>query len=252
MNEHLKMFDLTGKKALVVGGSRGMGRSMCLALANAGAEVMVSSRKLDACQQVAQEIRDAGGTAHAQACHIGNWDMLEKLTDAAYTQMGRVDILVNNAGMSPLYPSLVEISEDLYDKVMAVNLKAPFRLSALIGTRMVADGGGVIILVSSVSAIRAGHGAVPYAAAKAGINSLAAELAHEFGPSVRVNCIMPGAFLTDISNAWDPADFDELAQKYALKRGAQPEEIAGTVLYLASEASSFTTGAVLGVHGGHP
>lgn len=247
-----KMFDLSGKKALVVGGSRGMGRSMCLALAEAGAEVMVTSRKVEACETVAREIRAVGGVAHAQGCHIGRWEALSDLADAAYAQMGRVDILINNAGMSPLYPSLVEVSEELYDKVMAVNLKAPFRLSALIGTRMVADGGGVIVLVSSVSATRAGHGAVPYAAAKAGVNALTAELAFEFGPSVRVNTIMPGAFLTDISNAWDPADFDKLAQTYALKRGAQPEEIAGTVLYLASDASSFTTGAVLGVHGGHP
>lgn len=246
-------FDLTGRAALVVGGSRGMGRSMSLALASAGAEVMVVSRRLEACEEVAAEITElTGRPAHARACHIGHWDELDVLAEDAYSTMGKVDILVNNAGMSPLYPSLVEISEELYDKVMAVNLKAPFRLSALVGSRMKAAGSGSIILVSSVSSVRSGHGAVPYAAAKAGVNALTVDLAAELGPEVRVNCIMPGAFLTEISKSWDAEWFARTAETFALKRGAKPDEIAGTILYLASDASTFTTGAVVGVHGGHP
>lgn len=250
---YLDRFDLTGKKAVVVGGSRGMGRCMSLALAEAGADVMVVSRRIDACQEVAAEIRSSTGrTAVAHACHIGHWSEVEELAASAYETFGSVDILINNAGMSPVYPSLAEISEELYEKVMGVNLKGPFRLSALIGTRMQESGSGVILFVSSVSSIRAGHGAVPYSAAKAGVNALTQQLAHEFGPQVRVNCIMPGAFLTDISGHWDQDEFEQLANSYALGRGAQPDEVAGTVLYLASEAASFTTGAVVQVHGGHP
>lgn len=252
MTSYLDRFDLTNKKAVVVGGSRGMGRSMCLALAEAGAEVMVVSRKEDACRDVAEEIQARGGRAVSLAANIGSWDEADRLAEAAYDRLGSVDVLVNNAGMSPLYPSLVEITEALYDKVMAVNLKGPFRLSCLIGSRMASEGGGSIVFVSSVSANRPGHGAVPYSTAKAGINALTLQLAHELGPKVRVNCIMPGAFLTDISTHWDMDAWQELANNYALQRGADPDEIAGTLLYLASDASSFTTGSVVQVHGGHP
>ncbi|WP_432842570.1 SDR family NAD(P)-dependent oxidoreductase [Dactylosporangium sp. CA-092794] len=247
------LFDLTGKAAVVVGGSRGMGRSMCLALAEAGADVMVVSRRRAGCEEVAAEITAATGRkAVPYACHIGHWDEVTALADAAYETFGKVDVLVNNAGMSPVYDRIEEVSEELYDKVFAVNLKGPFRLTALVGARMAAGDGGSIVFVSSVSSIRAGHGAIPYAAAKAGVNALALQFAHEFGPKVRVNCIMPGAFLTDISKHWDPDEFARNAQSYALRRGAQPDEIMGTILYLASDASSFTTGAVLQVHGGHP
>ena len=167
-------------------------------------------------------------------------------------EFGNIDILVNNAGMSPLYPSLAAVTEELYDKVMGVNLKGPFRLSALIGTHMVESGRkGSIINVSSIASRRPSGNEVIYGAAKSGINTLTVGLANAFGPDVRVNCIVPGPFLTDISKAWDMEMFTKRAQTaYALQRGGEPEEIIGAALYFASDASSYTTGALLNIDGG--
>ena len=160
-------------------------------------------------------------------------------------------MLVNNAGMSPLYPSLPEVSEDLFDKVLAVNLKGPFRLAALVGARMAAGAGGSIINVSSVASIQPAPVELPYAAAKAGLNALTVGLAHAFAPKVRVNTLMPGPFLTDISKAWDLEAFAETARRFIpLGRGGQPEEVVGAALYLASDASSYTTGATIKIDGG--
>lgn len=247
-------FDLTGKKAVVTGGSRGMGREISLGLARAGAEVMVVSRRLESCAAVVDEIRaETGRAAFAHNCHVGKWDELDKLVEAAYDTLGTVDILINNAGMSPPYGEITEMPEALYDKVLDVNLKGPFRLTSLVGSRMAdASGGGSIIFVSSVEAVTPGQDAIPYAAAKAGVNNLTTSFAHLFGPAVRVNCIQPGAFLTDISEHWDMQAFSEWSQSFALRRAAKPEEIVGTALYLASSASSYTTGAVLRVDGGYP
>jgi NAD(P)-dependent dehydrogenase (short-subunit alcohol dehydrogenase family) len=188
----------------------------------------------------------------AHACHVGEWDALERLVEAAYAHFGTVDVLVNNAGMSPLYPSLAEVSEALWDKVLAVNLKGPFRLMALVGTRMAAGKGGSIINVSSIAAIRPTPIETPYAAAKAGLNALTEAFAHAFGPSVRVNCIMAGPFLTDISKAWPPAALEQIERTSALRRAGRPEEVVGAALYFASEASSFTTRAILRIDGGRP
>ena len=244
------LFDLTGKVALVTGGSRGLGREMVLAFARAGADVVISSRKLAACEAVAKEVQSLGRRALACACHVGQWDAIDGLVDTVYGHFGKVDILVNNAGMSPLYPSLAEVSEALWDKVIAVNLKGPFRLSALVGTRMAAGAGGSIINVSSTAAVTPTPIETPYAAAKAGLNNLTIACAHAFGPKVRVNCIMPGPFLTDISEAWPPGAVEQVAATSALRRAGQPNEIVGAALYFASEASSFTTGAVLRIDGG--
>ena len=243
-------FDLAGRVALVTGGTRGLGLAIARAFASAGADLMVASRKGDACSDVAAELRRAGGRAVGHACHVGRWEDLERLVDAAYGKFGRVDVLVNNAGVSPLYPTLPEVTEELFDKVIAVNLKGPFRLCALVGERMVAGEGGSIINVSSTGAVRPTGDIVPYAAAKAGLNALTVGFAHALGPTVRVNAIMPGPFLTTISRAWD---MDALAQRtrtFPLRRAGIAEEIAGAALYLASDASSFTTGSVLAVDGG--
>ncbi len=246
------LFDLTGKVALITGGSRGLGREVALAFARAGADIVVASRKLDTCEATAAEIVALGRHALPYACHVGRWDDLDALVDAAYARFGKVDVLVNNAGMSPLYPSLDAVSEALWDKVLAVNLKGPFRLSALIGSRMAIGAGGSIINISSIAAIRPTPMETPYAAAKAGLNALTVAFAHAYGPTVRVNCIMAGPFLTDISKAWN---MDLMMQRLqaitALKRAGEPEEIIGAALYFASDASSFTTGAVLQVDGGH-
>jgi NAD(P)-dependent dehydrogenase (short-subunit alcohol dehydrogenase family) len=243
-------FDLTGRVALVTGGSRGLGRAMVLGLAGAGADVIIASRKLDACEAVADEARALGVRALAVACHVGRWDELEALTETAYAEFGSVDVLVNNAGMSPLYGELVDVEEALWDKVQEINLKGPFRLTALIGSRMAAGAGGSIINISSAAARYPRPGELPYAAAKAGVNALTVGFAHAFGPNVRVNCIAPGTFLTDVSEHWDMEAFAQTSARFALRRAAQPDEVVGTVLYLASDASSYTSGAVLEVDGG--
>ena len=244
-------FDLAGKVALVTGGSRGLGRAMALAFAEHGADVIVASRKAANCEAVAEEARALGVNALAHPCHVGRWDELDALADAAYATFGKVDVLVNNAGASPVYPALSAVSEALFDKVVAVNLKGPFRLSALVGERMAAGEGGAIINVSSTTAVQPSPGAEPYGAAKAGVNSLTLSLARAYAPKVRVNCIQAGPFLTDIAKAWDMAAFERNAKTaIALGRGGQPEEVVGAALFLASAAGSFTTGAIVRVDGG--
>ena len=254
MSEVTDRFLLTGKVAMVTGGSRGLGRSMVLAFANAGADVVITSRKLDACERLAKEVeKQTGRAALPYACHVGHWEELAALLDAAYERFGRLDVLVNNAGKSPLYPSLAEVDEQLWDSVIAVNLKGPFRLTALAARRMAESGtGGSIINISSGAAVHPQPHMLPYAAAKAGLNALTAGFAQAYGPAVRVNCIMAGPFLTDISKSWDMDEFRRSARGHALQRGGEPDEIIGAALYFASDASSYTTGAVLAVDGGLP
>lgn len=246
----MSRFDLAGKVALVTGGSRGLGREMVLGFAEAGADVVIASRKQESCDEVAREVEAMGRAALPMACHVGQWDALEQLVDAAYDRFGKVDVLVNNAGMSPLYPDPASVSEALFDKVIDVNLKGPFRLAALIGARMVEGDGGSIINVSSTGAIRPTGDIIPYAAAKAAVNAMTIAFAKAYGPKVRVNCIMPGPFMTDITKAWDIPAFERSAQAFALRRGGRPDEIVGAALYLASDASSYTTGTILKVDGG--
>ena len=248
-----QLFDLTGKVALVTGGSRGLGRAMALAFADCGADVVIASRKQDSCDAAAKEVEARGRQALPYGCHVADWDALDGLVDAAYERFGKIDILVNNAGMSPLYPSLVDVSEELFDKVIGVNLKGPYRLSALVGDRMAKGDGGSIINVSSTASVNPAPNSEPYGAAKAGLNNLTRSFAFAYGPKVRVNCIIAGPFLTDISKAWDLEAFQQRADTtMALARGGQPEEVVGAALYFASEASSFTTGALLRVDGGNP
>lgn len=252
-NQACDLFDLTDRVAVVTGGSRGLGRAMVMAFAERGADVVIASRKLDNCELLANQVTQATGRrAIPVAYHAGNWDDSERLADLAYREFGRVDILVNNAGMSPLYKSVDSISEELYDKVLDVNLKGPFRLSALIGTRMVDSGnGGSIIFVSSIASRRPSPQELVYGTAKAGLNNLTYGLSRTFGPTVRVNCIVPGPFLTDISKAWDLKAFqDRATDAFALERGGEPGEIIGAALYLASDASTYTTGALIDIDGG--
>jgi len=243
-------FDLTGRVALVTGGTRGLGRAIIRTLAQAGADVVVSSRKQHACDEAAQEVRDLGRRAIAHACHIGRWEEIDRLVDAAYSEFGRIDVLVNNAGIAPRYPDPQSVTEELWDKVLAVNLKGPYRLTALVGSRMVEADGGSIVNISSIGAVRPTHDILPYAAAKAGLNALTLGFADAFGPSVRVNAVMPGPFLTDISREWNHEAFAERARTFPLRRAGAPDELAAAILYFASDASSFTTGAVLAVDGG--
>ncbi len=241
------LFDLSGKIALVTGGSRGLGYEMVIAFAKAGADVVIASRKLDACEGVAAEVRALGRRALAVAAHAGRWDEIDRLIATAYAEFGRIDILVNNAGMSPAVPSH-EVTEQLFDSVMNLNFKGPFRLASQIGHRMAQGGGGVIINISSTGALIPLPAVVPYSGAKAALNAMTVSLAHEYGPKVRVNSISAGPFLTDISKAWT-----EEAREHsnnALGRPGRPEEIVTAALFLASPMSSFTTGGVVRVDGG--
>ncbi|KRE26925.1 short-chain dehydrogenase [Mycobacterium sp. Soil538] len=246
------LFDLTDRVVLVTGGSRGLGREMALAAARCGADVVIASRKYDACVATAEEITaETGRAAFPHAVHVGRWDELDGLVDAAYDRFGRVDVLVNNAGMSPLYDTLTDVTEKLFDAVMNLNLKGPFRLSALVGERMVAAGGGSIINVSTHGSLRPDPSFLPYAASKAGLNAMTEGLAKAFGPTVRVNTLMPGPFLTDISMAWNLSG-DNPFRHFALQRAGQPREIIGAALFLMSDASSYTTGSIVRADGGMP
>jgi len=226
---------------------------MVQAFAAAGAEVVVTSRKLDACEALAAEVTAATGRrAVALACNVGHWDELDGLVDGAYEAFGHVDVLVNNAGMSLVYGQATDVTEAMWDKVVDLNMKGVFRLTALVGSRMVDQGGGSIVNVSSVGSIRPNASILPYAAAKAGMNSMTDGFARTYGPTVRVNCIMAGPFFTDVSKAWDMEAIAIGLRRHALQRGGQPDEVVGAALYFASDASTFTTGAVLRVDGGIP
>ncbi|MFG1923397.1 SDR family NAD(P)-dependent oxidoreductase [Cryptosporangium sp. NPDC048952] len=242
------LFDLTGKVALVTGGSRGLGREIVLGFAAAGADVVIASRKLDACEVLAKEVEAMGRKALPVAAHVGHWDECAALVEQAYTAFGHVDVLVNNAGMSPLAPSSAETSEELFDKVIGVNFKGPFRLGSLIGQRMHEGDGGSIINVSSSGALFPTPRFGPYAGAKAALNALTTVLALEYAPNVRVNTLSAGPFLTDIAKHWPEPS--KRTWKNAAGRPGNPPEIVSTALYLASPASSYTTGSLIRVDGG--
>jgi len=182
---------------------------------------------------------------------LGRWDDLEPFVEAVYDRFGKVDVLFNNAGMSPVYDKLTDVSEKLFDSVINLNFKGPFRLAALIGERMHAAGGGSIINVSSSGSIRPTGRIIPYAGAKAALNAMSEGLAEGLGPQVRVNTLMPGTFQTDVSKAWDlDAVTEDRRQHTALQRVGQPPEIIGAALFLASDASSYTSGTIIRVDGG--
>jgi len=243
-------FDLTGKVVLLTGGSRGLGLEMAKGFAAQGADLVIASRKIESCREATQEIEKLGRRALPYACHVGQWNELDGLVHAAYEAFGRVDVLVNNAGIAPVAPSSLEVSEELFDKTVAVNFKGPFRLSALVANRMREAGGGAIINVSSTGAVRPKPAYVAYAGAKAALNAMTKGMALEYGPKVRVNAIMCGPFWTDISRAWrEEADKNSTL---AMGRIGRPEEIVTAALYLASDKSSFTTGSIVEVAGGLP
>ena len=247
-----KVFDLTGKVVVVTGGSRGLGREIATAVARQGADVVIASRKLENCEEVAKEIKnETGRQTMAYAVHVGRWDELAPFVDAVYDRFGKVDVLFNNAGMSPVYDKLTDVSEKLFDSVINLNFKGPFRLAALIGERMQAAGSGSIINVSSSGSIRPKGKIIPYAGAKAALNAMSEGLAEGLGPQVRVNTLMPGTFQTDVSKAWDfDAVTEDRKRHTALQRVGQPPEIIGAALFLASDASSYTSGTIIRVDGG--
>jgi NAD(P)-dependent dehydrogenase (short-subunit alcohol dehydrogenase family) len=245
--------ELTGKVAVVTGASRGLGLAIARGLARAGAAVAIASRKSAACQAIVDEMNAAGTKASAHTFDAGRWEDCDRLFAEVTERWGSAQILINNVGMSPVAPSSLETSQALFDKIIAVNLRAAFRLCALFGDHMRGSGGGAIVNISSSGALRPEPRFAPYAAAKAGLNVLTATFAKEFGPSVRVNTVMPGPFHTDATRAWSRSEeFARHAQGgLALQRAGDPQEIVGAVLYLVSDLASFTTGASLAVDGGH-
>ncbi|TVS77947.1 SDR family NAD(P)-dependent oxidoreductase [Mycobacterium helveticum] len=249
-----QLFDLTDRVVLITGGSRGLGREMAFAAARCGADVVIASRNMDNCVAAAAEVEAATGrSAMPYQVHVGRWDQLDGLVEATYARFGKVDTLINNAGMSPLYDKLTDVTEKLFDSVVNLNLKGPFRLSALVGEKMMAAGRGSIINVSSTGSLRPGADIIPYAAAKAGLNAMTEGLARAFAPTVRVNTLMAGPFLTDISKAWNlEAATHNPFGHLALQRAGDPPEIVGAALFLASDASSFTTGSIVRADGGIP
>jgi NAD(P)-dependent dehydrogenase (short-subunit alcohol dehydrogenase family) len=219
--------------------------------AAAGANVVLVSRKETAVQAAADEVSDRHGVkVLGIAANVGSWSGMQAVHDEAYAGFGRIDVLVNNVGMSPLYGSLPDVTEELFAKVIDVNLRSTFRLSALIGTRMVDDGGGSILNVSSAAASRPRPAMLPYAAAKAGVNVITLGMAEAFAPTVRVNGIVAGPFETDVARHWTDGDIAEAVEGQALGRLGRPEEVVGAALYLCGTDASFTTGALLDVHGG--
>ena len=241
------LFDYSDQVVLVTGGSRGLGYRMVKAFAERGADVIVASRKLENCEKVAEEVRAMGRRALAVGMHAGRWADCDALVEQAYAEFGRIDVLVNNAGMSPACPSH-EVSEALFDSVLNLNFKGPFRLASQVGHRMAEGGGGAIINISSIASTRSSPGVVPYSGAKAALNAMTVSLAREYAPRVRVNAIVAGPFLTDIAEAWEPEKREK--QPVAMSRPGLPEEIVTAALMLASRASSYTTGVLLPVDGG--
>lgn len=244
-------FDLTGKVAVVTGGSRGIGRAVVEGFAAAGADVVIASRKLPNCEAVAEEVeKTTGRKALPVEFHAGRWEDSDRLADTVYGHFGRCDVLVNNAGMSPLYDDLVSVTEAYYEKVHSVNARGPFRLSVLIGTRMNEGDGGSIINVTTAGTLRPTPNELPYEMAKAGLNALTLALAGTWNPKVRANLLLPGAFDTDITKAWDPQVKQWAGEHNPMGRIGQPEDMVGVCVFLASDASSFVNGAQILVDGG--
>lgn len=243
------LFDFTGMVVLVTGGSRGLGYQMVKAFAERGADVVITSRKKESCDAVADEVRALGRKALAYGCNVGNWQEVEQLVEAAYAEFGRIDVLINNAGMSPVTPTSADVTEQLFDKVIGVNFKGPFRLAALVGHKMAEQGGGAIINVSSSGAIRPTPVAIPYCGAKAALNAMSEGFAAELGKKgVRFNVLSAGPFLTDISKHW-PEEARESTPS-ALGRPGKPEEVITAALFLASPHSSYVSSCLARVDGG--
>jgi NAD(P)-dependent dehydrogenase (short-subunit alcohol dehydrogenase family) len=220
---------------------------MAIAYAEHGADVIVASRKLENCEAVAEEIRALGRRALAVQVHAAKWDSIDQLIATAYRELGRIDVLVCNAGMSPPMPSH-EVTEELFDSVVGLNFKGPFRLASQVAKRMYDGDGGCIINVSSTGGLMPLPNVIPYGSSKAALNAMTRSLAAEYGPKVRVNTLSPGPFLTDISKAWTPEAREHSAN--ALGRPGRPDEIVTAALFLASPRSSFVNGTLVRVDGG--
>jgi NAD(P)-dependent dehydrogenase (short-subunit alcohol dehydrogenase family) len=252
MMMNLSQFSLEGKVAVVTGGSRGIGRAAALAMADAGAHVVVSSRKIADLEGVAAEISVKGVKGRAIAAHVGKMDDSKALIDQVMKEFGRLDILVNNAGTNPYFGTMMEQDEKTYDITMNVNVKSIFFLSQMAAKMMKAQGGGSIINTSSIGGIRAGELGV-YCATKAAVIMLTQVMAKEWGQyNIRVNAIAPGIIKTRLSEAlWKNPEVNARAvAQIPMMRLGEPEELAGIVVFLASKAGSYVTGETIVIDGG--
>jgi NAD(P)-dependent dehydrogenase (short-subunit alcohol dehydrogenase family) len=249
------LFDLTGKVAIVTGSTKGIGRAMVQGLAQAGASVVVSSRKQDLCDQVAAEVASStGAETLGLACHVGQWDGIPAFVDGVLARFGRIDVLVNNAGINPARVTPSEMTLEYWRKVFSVNLEGPLRTSQLIAPIMRDGGGGSIVNIGTMAAYSGGSNICAYGASKAGLLNLTKSMAMEWAPwRVRVNLLSPGPFMSEMMEGGArtaPGYFELVAGGTFQKRIADPHEIVGPVLYLASDASSFVTGDDISVAGG--
>jgi NAD(P)-dependent dehydrogenase (short-subunit alcohol dehydrogenase family) len=247
------MFDLSGKTALITGSSRGIGRAIAAAMAGQGARVVISSRKAEACEEVAVAIRASGGEALAIPCHVGDKGQLQNLVGKTRGTFGGIDILVNNVGANPVLGPLHELSDEAFDRVMTSNLRSALWLSQLVLPEMATRRDGAVIFLSSIAAQRASAGINAYGVAKAALVQLARGLAAEWGPyNIRVNCIAPGLIKTDFARAlWeDEARAKTRIAETPLGRLGEPQDIAGAAVLLASREGSYITGQTIIVDGG--
>ncbi|HVF64221.1 MAG TPA: SDR family oxidoreductase [Casimicrobiaceae bacterium] len=246
--------DLSGRIALVTGGSRGIGEAIAQALAGRGAHVIVASRKADACARVVAEIERDGGRAEATACHIGDPAQIESVMQRIAASHGRLDILINNAATNPYFGRVVDTDLPAFQKTVDVNIRGFFVASCAAAKLMEKGGGGSIVNIASISGVIPGPNQGVYSITKAAVIGMTKVFAAECAAmKVRVNAVLPGLTETRFTTALleDPAHLDHYLQHVPLKRVAQPAEIAGAVLYLVSPAASYTTGACLPVDGGY-
>lgn len=248
-------FDLRGKVAIVTGSTKGIGRAMVSGLAAAGASVVVSSRKQDLCDAVAAEVRaEFGVDALGLACHVGDWDAIPRFVDAVVARFGRIDVLVNNAGINPAPVTASEMTLEYWRKVFSVNLEGPLRMSQCVAPVMRDGGGGSIINIATMAAYSGGPNVCAYGASKAALINLTKSNAQEWAPwNVRVNALSPGPFQSEMVEGAErlrPGFKEMIASGTMMKRIAEPHEIVGPVVYLASDASSFVTGDDISVSGG--
>jgi len=250
------LFDIRDKVAIVTGGTRGLGAAISRGLAAAGARVVVSGRQQGRCDELAEEIVHETGNEHVVglACDVTEWDLVPAFVERVHDRFGRIDLLVNNAGMNPPRAPLMEVDAGQVDDVIAIHVKGPLRLSALVAEHMASAGGGAIVNVTSASAYVGRPLGGVYALSKAALLSLSRTMAREWARAgIRVNSIAPGTFHTDIldeSERHDPGRIARYAESSPIGRIANPDEIVGTIIYLASDASSYTTGSDLSVDGG--
>jgi NAD(P)-dependent dehydrogenase (short-subunit alcohol dehydrogenase family) len=248
-------FDLTGKVAIVTGSTKGIGRAMASGLAQAGASVVVCSRKQELCEKVASEIQaETGAATLGVACHVGDWGAIPGFVDAVVARFGRIDVLVNNAAITPTRLTVSEITRDVWQKIFSVNLEGPLRMAQCVAPVMRDHDGGSIVNIASMAAYSGGPGVCAYGASKAALVNLTKSMAQEWVSwNIRVNVLSPGPFLSEMVEGAErnaPGFKDMIAGGTLMKRIADPSEIVGPVLYLASDASSFVTGDDISVSGG--